>query len=210
MGIIERIVDKIVVSSIDRNSDAIKDLVEQEQLPPSVQDIHSDSAEFSKKILINDFQECMGMLRYYDSVNWDVTKFAFGQVMVVIGACWSILNFAKNDNQDILDVLSSNSGTRYIIALLLLFSALFVLLSILVIVKNRTYFVKMSRYLNECRDYAIQNNVIGFDNKSNMWHDYNYPKIIDWFSTQMLCFYLLVLLFMILSSCSLGIIIQYC
>jgi hypothetical protein len=107
-------------------------------------------------------------------------------------------------------VLSSNSGTRYIIVLLLLFSALFVLLSIIVVVKNRTYFVKMSRYLNECRDYAIQNNVIGFDNKSNMWHDYKYPKRIDWFSTQMLCLYLLTLLFMALSICSLGLIMQCC
>ena len=70
-------------------------------------------------------------------------------------------------------------------------SAAFTLISILGICKNRTYFVKVSRYINEHRKLALENNDVGFKNVSKMWHNPKYPKNLDKGSTQMICLYLL-------------------
>lgn len=156
----------------------------------------TEKAKYSKELLIADFQQCMEMLRHYDKINWDLTKFAFGQMLVVIGACWTILCSNKGVHQSIIDVY--NDGlSNYVIGTILILSSLFLLLVILAILKNRTYFVKMSRYLNEHRNLALDNNEVDFENKAKMWHRYDFPKIIDYRSTQLYCFYLLAISFLV-------------
>lgn len=156
------------------------------------------SNNYSKDILVTDFQQCMYMLRHYDTINWDLTKFAFGQMLVVIGACWTVLNSNKAENQTIIDVYSDGIS-NYIIGVIMILSALFMVIVLAAIIKNRKYFVLMSRYLNEHRDLALRNNELGFENKAEMWHSYNFPDIIDLSSTQLYCFYLLSILFLGLS-----------
>lgn len=141
----------------------------------------------SRQLLINDFQQAFYMLRHYDEVNWNLTKFSFGQVLVSLGACWTI--FFEANKSDASYILKSNYAIG--IFVLLLLSAAFTLMSILGICKNRTYFVKVSRYINEHRCYALNYNGIDFSNISKMWDNPKYPKNLDWGSTQMICLYLL-------------------
>jgi hypothetical protein len=199
MGMFERYIDKCVVGAIQRNKENLKEI-----LTPNLQEVERPPEEvdqsFKREILSLDFQECMSMLRHYDTINWDLLKFAFGQVLVVLGACWTILSSVNK--QSPLDALFVGV-TNYVVGGVLLASALFVLLAIMAIMKNRTYFVKMSRYLNEHRCNAITNNTFGFQNKSNMWNDPQFPKIVDWTSTQLYCFYLLALCFLVLETMSL-------
>jgi hypothetical protein len=197
MGMFERYVDKVVIESLKRNVGVVKAVLEPIQQEERLVD---EDQSFKKEILEIDFQECMSMLRHYDSVNWDLVKFAFGQVLVVVGACWTILT--SENKFAPLDALRVGI-TNYVVGGILLASALFVLLAILAILKNRTYFVKMSRYLNEHRNNAIRNNLLGFNNISKMWHNPEFPKIVDCTSTQLYCFYLLVLCFLVLLSMSL-------
>ena len=150
-----------------------------------------------------DFQECMGMLRHYDSVNWDLTKFTFGQVLVVIGACWTILNAEREKGETLWNVL--NDGlSNYIVGSILFLSACFVFLALSAILKNRTYFVKMSRYLNEHRKNVLQKHPFGFENQSKMWCNPEFPLIIDKKSTQLLCMYLFAMCLVVLLFVSLG------
>jgi hypothetical protein len=180
MGIIKSILNRLAMSFDLKN----------ESFTPR------NKKEYSKDLLIADFQQCMEMLRHYDIINWDLTKFAFGQMLVVIGACWTILCSNKSAHQSIIDVY--NDGlSNYIIGAILILSSLFLLLVIMAILKNRTYFVKMSRYLNEHRNLALCNNDLGFENKSNMWHKWDFPKKIDYGSTQLYCFYLLAISFLV-------------
>ena len=105
---------------------------------------------FQKDLLVNDFQQCMYMLRHYDSVNWDLTKFSFGQILVVIGACWTILNYEREADKTLLDVYKDGIS-NYIVGGILALSTCFVFLTLAAIMRNRTYFVLMGRYLNEHR-----------------------------------------------------------
>lgn len=152
-----------------------------------MEQIDDDRKKHSEQLLINDFQQAFYMLRHYDDVNWNLTKFSFGQVLVSLGACWTIFFEANKANASIF----LKSYYAIAIFILLLLSAAFTLISILGICKNRTYFVKVSRYINEHRRYAINYNEIEFNNISKMWSNPTYPKIIDWGSTQMMCLYLL-------------------
>lgn len=149
--------------------------------------IDNDKKQHSKQLLINDFQQAFYMLRHYDEVNWNLTKFSFGQILVSLGACWTIFFEANKANASFI----LKSYYAIAIFILLLLSAAFTLISILGICKNRTYFVKVSRYINEHRRYAINYNEIDFNNISKMWSNPAYPQIIDWGSTQMMCLYLL-------------------
>ena len=144
----------------------------------------------------------MYMLRHYDMINWGLTKFSFGQILVVVGACWTILNQGREANETLWDVYNDGMS-NYIVGAVLLLSACFVFLTLVAILKNRTYFVLMSRYLNEHRDNAIKDNPFGFINKTEMWHDYKFPAVLDWKSTQMVGVYLFVICFVFLLFVSL-------
>lgn len=151
------------------------------------QEQSTNLTDYSKDLLISDFEQTMEMLRHYDNFHWDLTKFCFSQIIVVIGACWYIHSDSKIVN------LSVENLNLPIIPILLVFSALFTLLCILSLLRNRAYFCKVSHYINEQRNKAISNNDFGFSNDSEMWSDYQFPKLKDWFSTQFLSIYLLSL-----------------
>lgn len=147
----------------------------------------NDDSQYPKQLLINDFQQAFYMLRHYDDVNWNLTKFSFGQILVSLGACWTIFFEANKSNA--LSILRS----YYLVGIfvLLVLSAAFTLISILGICKNRTYFVKVSRYINEHRKFALDNSKLCFNNVSKMWNTPQMPKNLDWGSTQLICLYLL-------------------
>lgn len=194
-----------MMNAMRRQKEEIADLLQPRQTSPETDDdgMASVSKEYLKDMMAVDFQECMGMLRHYDSVNWDLTKFTFGQVLVVIGACWTILNAEREKGETLWNVL--NDGlSNYIIGGVLLLSACFVFLTLLVILKNRMYFVKVSRYLNEHRRNVLQAHPFGFANQSQMWHNPDFPPVIDKKSTQLLCVYLFMICLFLLLFVSLG------
>lgn len=147
----------------------------------------NNKQSLSLQLLVNDFQQCMSMIQHYDEVNWNLTKFAFGQVLVSIGACWTIFyEIGKQTGNSILQDYG-----YWGIFIILVLSAAFSYISVLGICKNRTYFVFVSHYLNELRQYAIANNLCDFRNISGMWDNPQLPKVKDKGSTQMICLYLL-------------------
>lgn len=141
--------------------------------------------EYKLNLAIADFEQSMQMLRHYDSFHWDITKFCFGQICVIIGACWYIYEKYTNSNN------TTVNNPKFIIGVLLILSALFTLLCILSLLRNRTYFCKVSHYINEHRNNALKENEYGFGNLSNMWTDLTHPQLKDWMSTQFLSIYLL-------------------
>ncbi len=155
-----------------------------------------DTNEFKKSMLITDFAQAFDMLRHYDNVNWNLTKFSFSQVIVTIGACWAIMR-TSNSSPNILSV-----DNDLVLGLLLLLSSVFVYITMIAIVKNRRYFARTCHYINEHRNNILQDNPINFKNESQMWVDKDYPKPLDWGSTQMMCFYLLAISFILMFASS--------
>lgn len=170
------------------NGDWEQTLMEIEKFKPwEMKGTENKNEQLSSQLIINDFQQAFYMLRHYDDVNWNLTKFAFGQVLVTLGACWTI--FYKSSELQDNKVLQDYSLIGMVIILLL--SAGFSLMTIFAICKNRSYFVRVSRYINEHRHFALECKKEVFSNISKMWDNPNFPKVKDWCSTQMICLYLL-------------------
>lgn len=205
MGTVNRWIDRIVMNAMRRQKEAVADLLQPGQISHETDDdgMASISKEYLKDMMAVDFQECMGMLRHYDSVNWDLTKFTFGQVLVAIGACWTILGAEREKGETLWNVLHDGLS-NYIVGSVLFLSACFVFLTLLAILKNRTYFVKMSRYLNEHRRNVLQEHPFGFANQSRMLDNPDFPPVIDMKSTQLLCVYLFVICLILLLFVALG------
>ena len=168
--------------------------------PWEMKENETEPNQLSQQLLVNDFQQAFYMLRHYDDVNWNLTKFAFGQVLVSLGACWTI--YYKSCELADNKILQDYSLVGMIVILLL--SAAFTLMTILAICKNRSYFVRVSRYINEHRHLTFESNKGVFTNVSKMWENPNFPKVKDWGSTQMICLFLLCacyLLELILAGC---------
>ena len=170
------------------NGDWEQTLMEIEKFKPwEMKGTENKNEQLSNQLIINDFQQAFYMLRHYDDVNWNLTKFAFGQVLVTLGACWTI--FYKSSELQNNKVLQDYSLIGMVIILLL--SAGFSLMTIFAICKNRSYFVRVSRYINEHRHFALECKKEVISNISKMWDNPNFPKVKDWCSTQMICLYLL-------------------
>lgn len=170
------------------NGDWEQTLMEIEKFKPwEMKSTESKNEQLSSQLLVNDFQQAFYMLRHYDDVNWNLTKFAFGQVLVSLGACWTI--YYKSCELTNNKVLQDYSLIGMILILLL--SAAFSFMTIIAICKNRSYFVKVSRYINEHRYFTLACKRDIFSNISKIWNNPKYPKVKDWGSTQMICLYLL-------------------
>lgn len=199
-----RWIDRIVMNAIKRQKETVVNILQPRQCNYKTNKGDILSKEYLKDMMAVDFQECMGMLRHYDNINWNLTKFTFGQVLVVIGACWTILNAEREKGETLWNVLNDGQS-NYIVGGALFLSACFVFLVLLTILKNRTYFVKMSRYLNEHRKNVLKEHPFGFANQSEMWCNPDFPPTIDKKSSQLLCVYLfamcLVFLFFVSLKC---------
>ena len=92
---LNQLIDSIIFSSLKRQKKDLKRIFMEPEHKESISEIRQTSNiedGYKKDILVTDFQQCMYMLRHYDSINWDLSKFCFGQIIVVVGACWTILN----------------------------------------------------------------------------------------------------------------------
>lgn len=147
------------------------------------------SEDYCKDIMVTDFVQSMETHRHYDRINWDITKFTFGQVLVAIGACWTVYTF------------QSSEGTNkwMFIFYICLASFLFCLISLYTLLKNRTYFTRISRHINEIRNQVISTHPFGFSNEANFWSNPKYPKVKDYKSTQFIAIYMVSSLIIALS-----------
>lgn len=158
--------------------------------------------DYCEQLLIEDFSQSLEMHRHYDSLNWQITKFAFGEILVAIGACWTVFTLEP-------DSISDQNLKWFVMFLICLTSWLFGKLSIYTIVKNRSYFVRTARHINELRSHVLQRKPYGFENKAKFWDDSSKPKVRDWFSTQFSSLYMLAALTMAVGFAMIYAIEQY-
>lgn len=139
------------------------------------------------QLLLEDFSQSMEMHRHYDSMNWQITKFAFGEILVAIGACWTLFSLEKTpDSLPNLNWIATG--------VICLASCLFGILSLYTIAKNRRYFVRTARHINELRHHVLLRKPYGFTNEARFWEDPTYPQVRDLGSTQFISYYMLSIL----------------
>lgn len=150
--------------------------------------MQTNNEEYSKDFLKHDFDQSYQQLRHYDSLNWDITKFSFLELLVGIAAVWAIYGFAKD---------SANSNTfvainiAWIIPSVFGICYMFSLLASFLISRNRVYFAKVARYINEHRKFAFDSKPAGFKNVSKFYTSPDFPRAFDTWSTQLVCLYVI-------------------
>ena len=132
--------------------------------------IMRDKIEYDMTFMSDDFAQSMEMLRHYDIMNWNITKFAVSEMLIAVGACWSLytLTFSKTSQYEMMMTMRDACTVNAIICVA---SLLFGILSISMIWKNRKYFVLTSHHVNEYRNHALQSEPLGFKNKAGYWKD---------------------------------------
>jgi hypothetical protein len=62
------------------------------------------------------------------------------------------------------------------------------------VIRNRVYFVFVTRYVNEHRGFFLNRKPLGFENRAGMYTNFQQPPFFNWRSSQDLLMYALALL----------------
>lgn len=108
------------------------------------------------RFLERDFNQCFQQMRHYDTQMFDILKFMFTAYTVLIGVALGLFKSGIQVNFTIPIVIS------LIIGLIL---GIFMFYLILI---NRSYYVRATRYINEQRKLFLALKPFGFENISRM------------------------------------------
>lgn len=115
------------------------------------------------KFLERDFNQCFQQMRHYDSQIFDILKFMFTAYTVLIGAALGLFKANLQVNLTVPIVISLIIG-------LVLGAFMFYLVLI-----NRSYYVRVARYINEQRNLFLSFKPLGFENISRMYTNAKQP-----------------------------------
>lgn len=144
----------------------------------------TDQQKEVAKFLDRDFSQCFEQMRYYDGQIIDICKFAFTGYTAIVGAALTLYKYGTDKGIDF------RAPAVAILAIgLLLGICLLALMA-----RNRVYFVVVTRYVNEHRQYFLAQKPLGFENQSRMYTNPSQPPFFDWRSSQALLLYILAVL----------------
>lgn len=141
----------------------------QQGKQPLSPDLEKEFARFLER----DFNQCFQHMRYYDSQILEILKFMFIAYSGLIGIALSIYKIGLSRNIEL-----DTPAIAIISVGLVLGLCLFAL-----IIRNRVYFVRVTRYINEQRGVFFQYKSLGFENKSGMYTDHKEPLFFNWRSS---------------------------
>jgi len=133
----------------------------------------------SLSFLRDDFVQCFEHLRHYDTQIIDILKFTFTVYGVVAGIVFGVYRPGLFKKSAFFPLAIASLLIGLVIGLLMLG----------IIVRNRAYFVKVARYMNENRRFYLENNPLGFKNISGMYMDSQKPYYFNWYSSQSFVIY---------------------
>ncbi len=133
----------------------------------------SDYEKESLKFLERDFNQCFQQIRHYDAQSFSILKLVFTGYTAVIGVAVGLYQFGLEKNMDISLPAKAILFISFVVGLLLFSFA----------IRNRVYFVQLTRYLNEQRGLFFQHRPFNFGNKSKMYTDYLQPPFFNWRSS---------------------------
>lgn len=123
----------------------------------------SEQEKEASKFLERDFNQCFQQMRHYDAQIFDILKFMFTAYTVLIGAALGLFKSDLQINLTIPIVVSLMIG-------LVLGAFMFYLVLI-----NRSYYVRVARYINEQRRLFLAFKPFGFENTSRMYTNAKQP-----------------------------------
>lgn len=140
----------------------------------SKESFFSDEEKEAIKFLERDFNQCFLQARHYDTQILDSFKFLFTIYLGLVGFSLSIYQVGIKEHIDLSMPGAISSLLGIIIGLFML----------MVVTRNRAYFVQTMRYINEQRQLFLKYNPLGFKNISKMYTNPQYPDFFNWSSSQ--------------------------
>jgi hypothetical protein len=138
----------------------------------------------SLQFLYHDFDQCFEQMRYYDNQIISIFKFVFVTYTFLTGIVTSLYQFFAAKALDL-----------YLPAILTLSVGLVLGVFIFaVILRNRIYFVRTARYVNEIRELFLMHKPLGFENHTQMYTRYDEPRYFNWLSSQSWLIYIVAFL----------------
>jgi hypothetical protein len=138
----------------------------------------------SIKFLDSDFNQCFQQLRYYDGQIIEIVKYSFFIYSGLLGLSLTLFKIEVENNKDY-----SFSIVAMLIAGFVMGVYLFILVT-----RNRAYFVLVTRYINEYREFFLKRKPLGFKNNVGMYTNFSYPLYFNWLSSHSWFLYLMATL----------------
>lgn len=126
------------------------------------------------KFLERDFTECFSQMRHYDGQIIDICKFMFTAYTALAGVAVAFYQFSIANAVNLVPAACLALAIGLIVGLLLFCLA----------VRNRVYFVFVTRYINEHRKLFLRGKPLGFQNVTGMYTDPSQPPFFNWRSSQ--------------------------
>jgi hypothetical protein len=123
-------------------------------------------------------------MRHYDAQIVDIVKFAFTAYAAIVGASLALYRYGLDKGADF-----RAPATAIVLVGLPLGVTLLALVT-----RNRSYFVLVTRYINEHRDFFLKGKPLGFPNATGMFTNRGKPPYFNWRSSQALLLCSLALL----------------
>lgn len=136
------------------------------------------------KFLERDFTQCFQMMRHYDGQITDIVKFSVTAYATIAGAALAFHKYGVDKGLDYRGPALAIVGIGLLLGLTLLG----------LVARNRTYFVLVTRYVNEHRALFLKDRPLGFANAARMYTNPTQPPYFDWRSSQELLLYSIAML----------------
>lgn len=136
------------------------------------------------KFLDRDFTQCFTQMRHYDAQLWDICKFAFTAYSALLGISVGVYQYSLDKKLDLIPAIVAMLAVGLVLGLLL-FS---------LTIRNRVYFVLVTRYINEHRRHFLSLHPLGFANSTRMYTNPTQPPYFNWRSSQAWLSYVLAVL----------------
>jgi hypothetical protein len=135
------------------------------ELKPSI----SEEEREALKFLERDFNQSYQQMRHYDSQIFDILKFMFTAYSALIGVALGFYQFGLKEKIDL--ALPAIAALMIGLVLGLFMFAL--------VIRNRVYFIQVTRYVNEQRGFFFKYKPIGFENRAKMYTNYKQPPYFN-------------------------------
>ena len=126
------------------------------------------------KFLEHDFNQCFTQMRHYDAQIWETCKFTFTAYTTLLGVSVALYQYSIDKHVNLIPAAIMALFVGLVVGVLLLSFT----------VRNRVYFVVVTRYVNEHRRLFLSHKPLGFQNVTRMYTNPNQPPFFDPASSQ--------------------------
>jgi len=142
------------------------------------------NAAEAARFLERDFNQCFAQMRHYDNQLWQICKFAFTGYTATIGTAVALYQLSLDEKLDLVPAALSILVVAVVLGVFLL----------ALTVRNRVYYVVVTRYINEHRRHFLAEKPLGFQNETSMYTNPSQPPYFNWRSSQAWFLYMIVFL----------------